>query len=409
MNLSSTLAIPVIVFTFIGVAVGEIPGLKMNRATIALVAAVLLVTLRIITPSAALGTIDSGTLVLLFAMMVISAHLEIAGFFTWIGQLIVRQTRSSRWLLAWIMAVAGLVAALFLNDTVAVVFTPLVLKVTRSLHRDPIPYVLGLATAANIGSSATITGNPQNILVGSSSHIPFAVFLGRLGPVALIGLVLAWFILVGLYRAEFGRARHIQATELDYVEIDRALLWKSLALTCLMTIAFLSGISLQLAAIAVAAALLISRRIKPDAVFERVDWSLLIFFSGLFVVTGALEQVHVLDQLFPLVQPVMKAGVGPLAVLTVVLSNLISNVPAVLLLRSMVPQLGNPVQAWLTLAMASTLAGNLTLLGSVANLIVAETARTWGVKLSFREYLRAGVPITVVTIVVGILWLSVTA
>ena len=133
----------------------------------------------------------------------------------------------------------------------------------------------------------------------------------------------------------------------------------------------------------------------------------MVFFSGLFIVTGALEQTHIVDQLFALIRPVIGAGVGPLAIITALLSNLISNVPAVLLFRSIVPQLGNPVQAWLTLAMASTLAGNLTLLGSVANLIIAETARAQGVKLSFREYLRAGVPITLVTILVGVLWLSI--
>jgi len=397
------------VLTFIGVAIGEFPGLKMNRATIALVAAVLLVMLQMITPSAALGSVDLGTLLLLFAMMVIIAHLEIAGFFSWIGQLIARHAQSPRILLAWIMAVAGITAALFLNDTVAIVFTPLVLKATRSLHRNPLPYLLGLATAANIGSTATITGNPQNILIGSSSRIPFAVFLWKLGPVALIGLALAWIILVALYRTEFSQPWQIQIIDLDYVEIDQALLRKSLALTCLMIIAFLSGVSMQLAAIAIAAALLISRRIQPETVFKQIDWSLLVFFSGLFIITGALEQSHIVNQLFVLIQPVIKAGVGPLAILTVVLSNLISNVPAVLLFRSIVPRLGNPVQAWLTLAMASTLAGNLTLLGSVVNLIVAETARAQGVKLSFREYMRAGAPITLVTILVGIFWLSIVA
>jgi Na+/H+ antiporter NhaD/arsenite permease-like protein len=407
MSFPSNLAIPVIVLTFIGVAAGEFPGLKMNRATIALVAAVLLVVLQIITPSAALKAIDPGMLLLLFSMMIVSTHLEIAGFFTWVGQLIARPMQSPRQLLAWIMAIAGVMAALFLNDTVAVVFTPLVLEVTRSLRRDPLPYLLGLATAVNIGSVATITGNPQNILIGSSSQIPFAVFLTRLGPVALIGLALAWIILVQLYRNESKQSWQGQTAILNHVEIDQALLRKSLVLTGLMIVAFLVGISMQLAAITVAAALLISRRIQPEAIFERVDWSLLVFFGGLFIVTGVLEQTQIVDQLFSLIRPMTGAGVGPLALITAVLSNLISNVPAVLLFRSIVPQLGNPVQAWLTLAMASTLAGNLTLLGSVANLIIAETARAQGVKISFREYLRAGIPITLVTMLVGVLCLSI--
>jgi Na+/H+ antiporter NhaD/arsenite permease-like protein len=402
------LSIPIIALTFIGVAAGEYPGLKMNRATIALVGAVALVALQLISPSAALAAIDPNTLLLLFAMMIVSVHLQLAGFFSWIGQFIARYTHSPRWLLAWIIIAAGVLAAFFLNDTVAVMFTPLVLEVTRTLRRKPLPYLIGLATAANIGSAATITGNPQNMLIGLSSHIPFAAFLGTLGPVALIGLAVAWFIIVRLYRDEF-TAPWPRNTERLTVQIDRPLLNKSLVLIALMLVAFLAGAPIPLAAIIVAAALLISRRIKPETIFARVDWSLLVFFAGLFVVTGALEHTAVLDQFFTLIKPVIRSGVGPLAVIAAALSNLISNVPAVLLFRSVVPHLTDPTQAWLTLAMASTLAGNLTLLGSVANLIVVEIARGQGVRVSFREYLKAGVPITLITLLIGIFWLSVVA
>lgn len=408
MNLTSNLALPVIALTFIGVAVGEYPGFKMNRATIALVGAVVLVALQVISPSAALAAIDPNTLLLLFAMMIVSVHLRLAGFFSWIGHFIAMHTRSPRLLLAWIVITSGVLAAFFLNDTVAVMFTPLVLEVTRALRRNPLPYLIGLASAANIGSVATITGNPQNMLIGLASHIPFATFLGTLGPIALIGLALAWLTIVRLYSAEFDRPWPREAIAVD-VKIDRPLLHKSLALTALMLIAFLVGAPIPLAAITVAALLLISRRIQPETIFAHIDWSLLVFFAGLFVVTGALESTHLTDRFFTLIEPLTRSGVGPLAIVTAALSNLVSNVPAVLLFRSIVPQLADPNHAWLTLAMASTLAGNLTLLGSVANLIVAEIARTQGVKISFREYLKAGVPITLVTILIGIMWLSIFA
>jgi Na+/H+ antiporter NhaD/arsenite permease-like protein len=406
MNLATDLAIPVIIVTFIGVAAGEFPGLKMNRATIALVGAVLLVALQVIPLAAAINAIDPGTLLLLFAMMIISAHLRIAGFFSWIGQFIVQHTQSPRWLLVWIEISAGVLAAFFLNDTVVLVFTPLVLEVTHRLRRNPLPYLIGLATAANIGSTATITGNPQNMLIGLSSHISFVEFLGKLGPVALIGLILDWFILVRLYKSEFDQPWPEQPVDLRQ-EIDRVLLWKSLALTGLMLSAFLMGVPVPIAAITVAAALLISRKIRPENVFTRVNWSLLVFFAGLFVVTGALQYTHLIDPLFSLIKPVTQGGLGLLAIVTAVLSNLISNVPAVLLFRPIVTQLANPNKAWLTLAMASTLAGNLTLLGSVANLMVAEIAQEHGVKVSFREYLKVGMPITAITILIGILWLSI--
>lgn len=405
MNPATNLALPVIVLTFVGVALGEYPGFKMNRATIALVGAVLLIALNVISPSAALAAIDPNTLLLLFAMMIVSAHLRLAGFFGWIGQFIAAHTRSPRWLLAWIIASAGVLAALFLNDTVVVMFTPLVIEITRALRRNPLPYLIGLTTAANIGSVALITGNPQNMLIGLASQLSFTTFLGALGPIALIGLALAWLIIVRLYRAEFERAWPRQAIAVEF-EIDRPLLIKSLTLSTAMIVAFVAGAPIPLAAITAAALLLISRRVSPETIFARVDWALLVFFAGLFVVTGALEATHLTDRLFALLEPFTHSGIGALTIVTAALSNLVSNVPAVLLFRSSVPHLTDPNRAWLTLAMASTLAGNLTLLGSVANLIVAEIARAHGLKVSFREYLKAGVPITVVTLFVGVVWLS---
>jgi Na+/H+ antiporter NhaD/arsenite permease-like protein len=285
-------------------------------------------------------------------------------------------------------------------------FTPLVLTVTTALKRNPIPYLIGLATAANIGSSATITGNPQNMLIGISSGIPYMQFAFALAPVALIGLVIAWLVIVLIYRPEFAGAKLSGTFDLPN-QTYQPLMRKSLALTVLMLAAFLLGAPIALSALCAAAALLITRRLKPSRILAQVDWSILVFFSGLFVVTGALTAAGFADSLFALAEPIARAGVLPLTVVTALLSNLISNVPAVLLFRPLVEHFADPRRAWLTLAMASTLAGNLTLLGSVANLIVAEIAGTKGVKLTFSEYLRAGVPITLLTLAAGVLWLSV--
>ncbi|MBI4787319.1 MAG: hypothetical protein HY782_09770 [Chloroflexi bacterium] len=265
----------------------------------------------------------------------------------------------------------------------------------------PIPYLIGLATAANIGSAATITGNPQNMLIGLTAPIAFVEFSLALVPVALLGLVIAWGILLGLYRTKFA-PRTLPPTAAMPTPSDPWLLKKSLALIGLMLIAFVVGVPIPLAAIGVAAALLITRRTDPAGIFARVDWSLLVFFSGLFVVTGALSYSGMTNALFELAQDWMRAGVLPLSLTAALLSNLISNVPAVMLFRPLIPQLADAQRMWLALAMSSTFAGNLTLLGSVANLIVAESARAHGVRLSFGEYLKAGVPITLVTLAVGI-------
>jgi len=401
----TALAVPLIAITYLGVAVGAYPRLRMNRATIALVGAVALIALGVMPLEVALASLDANTLLLLFAMMIVNAHLRLAGFFQWVSAFIVTRAQSPRLLLAWIILAAGILSALFLNDTIVLMFTPMVLEVTTTLKRNPLPYLVGLATAANIGSTATITGNPQNMLIGMASQISFGAFLAALAPVALAGLAIAWLVLVAVYRDEFAAARFETLTPAP--RIYTPLLRKTLALTALMLVAFFAGAPMALAALTIAAALLVTRRIKPERIFAEVDWLLLVFFSGLFVVTGALSYLHISDALLAWAEPLARGGVAPLALITVGLSNLISNVPAVMLFRPLVPQFSDPTRVWLTLAMASTLAGNLTLLGSVANLIVAESAQVRGVRLSFGEYLRAGVPITLLTVAAGIVWLNV--
>jgi Na+/H+ antiporter NhaD/arsenite permease-like protein len=274
----TALAVPLIAITYLGVAVGAYPRLRMNRATIALVGAVALIALGVLPLDVALASLDANTLLLLFAMMIVNVHLRLAGFFQWVAAFIVARAQSPRRLLAWIILAAGILAALFLNDTIVLMFTPLVLEMTTTLKRNPLPYLVGLATAANIGSTATITGNPQNMLIGMASQISFIAFLAALAPVALAGLAIAWFVLVAIYRDEFAAARFETLTPTP--RIYTPLLRKTLALTALMLVAFFAGAPIPLAALTVAAALLVTRRIKPERIFAEVDWSLLIFSAA---------------------------------------------------------------------------------------------------------------------------------
>ncbi len=405
MPLINWLALIIIVVTLVGVAVGRYPWLRMNRATIALAGAALLILIGAISLDEAYAALDLNTLTLLFAMMVINVNLRLAGFFRLVGARVVQLARSPRQLLALIILVSGVLSALFLNDTIVLMFTGLVVEITTALKRNPIPYLIGLVAAANIGSAATIMGNPQNMLIGISSQISFAAFTAHLFAVALVGLTIAWGVLVLVYRAEFAPGAFADCAEMP-TRVYAPLLKKGLAAAGLMLAAFLAGAPIPLAALAAAALLLITRRIKPRRVFGELDWSLLVFFSGLFIVTGALETTGFTARLFTVAQPLAEGGVASLTAVAVVLSNLVSNVPAVMLFRPIIPHFQNPQQAWLTLAMATTLAGNLTLLGSVANLIVAEIARERGVQLSFGEYLKAGAPITLLSLIWGVLWLG---
>ncbi|MEN6525658.1 MAG: SLC13 family permease [Candidatus Polarisedimenticolia bacterium] len=395
----------IIAATLVGVAVGSCPRLRMNRATIALAGGAALVVGGGIGFEAALRAVDLGTLALLFAMMIVAANLRLAGFFQLAARWAARRARTPRRLLALVILLSGLLSALFLNDTVVLMFTPLVLELCVALERRPAPYLIGLAAAANIGSAATITGNPQNILIGVSSKIPYLRFAAALAPVAAVGLVAAWGTIVLLYRAEFRGGPFAARAELRARPL-RPTLYKSLGATALMLAGFVAGVPTPLAALAAAALLVVTRRLKPERVFREVDWSLLVFFAGLFVVTGAIESTGLSARLFAAALPLAESGALPFSAVTAALSNVVSNVPAVMLFRPLVPGFPCPERSWLLLAMASTFAGNLTLLGSVANLIVAESARARGFKLSFVEYLKAGVPITVVTTVLGALWLS---
>ncbi|MBM3853672.1 MAG: anion transporter [Verrucomicrobia bacterium] len=392
--------------TLVGVAIGRWPWLRMNRATIALVGATGLLTLGVISLEQAFRAIDWNTIVLLFAMMVLNVNLRIAGFFHLVTSHVVRLARTPRRLLALVVLVSGVLSAIFLNDTIALMMTPLVLELALALRRNPLPYLVALVTAANVGSVAAITGNPQNMLVGMSSGISFVRFTVALAPVALAGLAVIWLVMVVVYRAEFAATR-LASEHLPLPgEEDPNLLRKAMIATALMLIALVAGAPIPLAALVAAAILLISRRRDPEHVFEEIDWGLLVFFAALFVVTGAIETSGLGADLFAWLRPWADGGPARLTAVSLVLSNLVSNVPAVMLFRPVVPTLAEPHTAWLTLAMATTLAGNLTLLGSVANLIVAEIARRRGVHLSFVEYLKAGTPIALLTLLLGVLWLS---
>jgi Na+/H+ antiporter NhaD/arsenite permease-like protein len=273
---------------------------------------------------------------------------------------------------------------------------------TRQLALPPVPYLIALATAANVGSVATLTGNPQNMLVGSFSHLGYGAFLLREGPIALLGLGCVFVVVWAVYRRELPAAFTAHDVK-SRVSVHYPLMLKTVAAVGVMLIAFLAGVPIALVAIAGAAYTLFTRRVKPEKVYHEVNWQLLVLFVGLFVLTGGFEKSGLVKDL---VQAAGALGLDRPAMLTVAtaaLSNLVSNVPAVLLLKPLVPTLGEPDRGWLILAMASTLAGNLTLLGSVANLIVVEAAREARVEIGFLEYCRVGVPLTVLTLALG--WL----
>ncbi len=403
MTLFQGIVLGIVLLTYAGVALGEIPGLRMNRTTIALVGAALLIVVRAASEEQALASLDAATLLLLAAMMIINVNLQVSGFFELVAGVVLRVARSPRILLALIIFTSGLLSAVFLNDPICLMFTPLVIQITRRLGRNPIPYAIGLATAANVGSAATITGNPQNLVIGHTSGIPYLTFTAALGLPALVGLLICWGVIVVVYHREFHDG--FEPIAIPPAQVDRPLLARTLVVVVGLMIAFLVGLPIVSSA-CVAAGILLVSRLKAERMLA-IDWPLLAFFGGMFVVTGAIEASGLSQVIFSGAAPLLRGGVPAFSVATAALSNVISNVPAVLLLRSQIAGMPNPQQSWLALAMSSTLAGNLTLLGSAATLIVAERCDANGIKLKFVEYLKCGIPITVLTLAVGIVWLVV--
>jgi Na+/H+ antiporter NhaD/arsenite permease-like protein len=389
--------------TYVAVALGGLPGLRLDRTGAAVVGAAFMIGFGVIPLDSAYRTIDMGTLVLLFGMMVVVGHLKLAGFFRWAGVAVARHAATPQRLLAGLIALSGALSALFVNDTVCLALTPLVLEVAESLGVRAIPYLLALATAANIGSVATITGNPQNMLIGSASGLAYREFFLELLPVALVGLVVDYVVIACVYRREL--ARPFAASARPRARVHGFLLAKSLAAAAAMLVFFFAGANVSKVALVAGAALLLTRRVKSEKMLDEVHWNLLLLFAGLFVVVGAAQHSGLAARAFDLLDAREAQSLLGLSAAAGVLSNLVSNVPAVMLFVPLVPELPDPRAAWLALAMSSTLAGNLTLVGSIANLIVAEGARR-RCALSFREYLRVGVPVTLLTLAAGLLILG---
>ena len=393
-------ALVAFVGTYLGLALGRLPGFRVDRTGVAIIGATVMVVAGVLPWDKAVAAVDAHTLVLLFGMMIVAAYLRLSGFFHLVTHWAVRRARGPVGLLAVVVLASGVLSALFVNDVICLVLAPVVLAVTRQLRLPPVPYLLALATAANVGSVATLTGNPQNMLIGSFSGISYRAFLAREAPVALVGLVCVVAVLWLVYRRQLPAALPPVNLAANF-PIHAALMTKTIVAVCVMLVAFFAGVPIALVAVGGAAVSLLTRRVKPEKVYREIDWHLLVLFIGLFVIIGGVEEARLTDYLFGLVGRFALYRPAVLTVVTAILSNLVSNVPAVLLFKTVVPGFGEPARAWLILAMASTLAGNLTILGSVANLIVVEAAHEERITIGFWEYARVGIPVTLVTLVFG--------
>jgi Na+/H+ antiporter NhaD/arsenite permease-like protein len=390
--------------SYLALAIGKVPGLNIDRAGVALVGASLMVASGALSLEDAYRAIDLDTITLLLGMMIVVASLRLSGFFAIATTWIAGHAKRPMILLCAVTATSGIFSAFLVNDAICLVLAPLVLELTLRMGRKPVPYLLAVAMASNVGSTATITGNPQNIMIGSFSHIPYTTFALALAPVALIGLVVTVGLIALTHREEFAGSGRMTAVNVT-IRVNRVLVGRALMATALMVALFFAGQPPAKAAIIIGGLLLLTRRVRSERVYAEIDWSLLLMFAGLFIIVAGAQRALLTPDMVARVGRLHLDQVPILSAVTAVLSNLVSNVPAVLMMKPFVESLPDHATAWLTIAMASTLAGNFTILGSIANLIVVQKGAARGVVIGFWDYFRVGAPLTVITLAIGTLWM----
>jgi Na+/H+ antiporter NhaD/arsenite permease-like protein len=395
--------------TYVLISGRQLKVLPLNRPAAALLGAVLMVATGVMTPERAYRAINYDTLVLLLAMMLISAYLYVAHFFEWAAELLLNFSRTPARLLLYVTLTSGILSALLVNDTICLMLTPLVVAVIRRGKLPLLPFLIALATSANIGSAATLVGNPQNMIIGHFSHISFPEFSRSLLPAAVVGLAINFFIL------RFGFRKVLRQTAIDrsahvVPKLERGLF----ALVCIVFMSifagFLAGLNLAWTAMAGAVLVMVLARRDTHNVLKLVDWHLLLFFAALFIVVDGLSDTGLPDAIYSRLRPIFGSSTPTqawnLTWFSVVGSNIFSNVPFVLLAGNWIARFTDPALMWKVLALATTFAGNLTIIGSVANMIVVESARDH-IQIGFWDYARFGIPITILTTAASVVVLLV--
>jgi Na+/H+ antiporter NhaD/arsenite permease-like protein len=377
--------------------------LPLNRPAAALFGAVLMVSTGVMTPERAYRAVNYDTLVLLLGMMLISSYLYLAHFFDWAADIVLKFSYTPQRLLLFLTFTSGILSALLVNDTICLMLTPLVVVVIRRSKLPLLPFLIALATSANIGSVATLVGNPQNMIIGHFSRIPFSEFARSLAPAAVVGLTINFGIVSFGFRKVLREAA-ISREPHPIQKLDRGLF----AIVCIVFVSifvcFLAGLNLAWTALAGAALVMVLARRDTHEVLKLVDWHLLVFFAALFVVVEGLSDTGLPDAIYRHLQPIFGAHATAqawnLSWFSVAGSNIFSNVPFVLMAGKWIPHFADPTLMWKVLALATTFAGNLTIVGSVANMIVVESAREH-LEIGFWDYARFGIPITILTTVAG--------
>ncbi|HTX21200.1 MAG TPA: SLC13 family permease [Candidatus Aquilonibacter sp.] len=400
---SATLAIFAI--TYLGIAMGRIPGLKLNRVGIALLGAIAMMVFGDIGTKDAVSYVNWPTICLLFGFFVISAQLRLSGFYDKVaGGISARLGHPARFLLVLMLATGGLSA--FLNhDIVCYVFAPVVGTALLRQRLNPIPFLIALAIASNIGAAATLIGNPQDMMIGQIARLNFGHYLLWCATPVVFAMAASYGIIWFMSRKNLQLVSPAQTeSPQQSYPFNKIHTVKGIVILVVAIGLFFTSLPKEVIALAAAGIHLASTKFRTDDLLKLVDWPILILFMGLFVVTGAFQATGYGDQA---VQSLAHGGFNlnapvNLALVTAVLSNLINNSAAVMLLLKVI-NLSSPAVAYI-LALANSFGGSLIILGSVSNIIVVQQARELGIKISFRDFARLGIPVTLAALAGLLMW-----
>lgn len=407
-----SIAFIIFVLTYIGIIFTRLPKINIDRPSAAFFGAVAMILTGILPFDEAIEAIDFNTIALLLGMMIIITTLQLDGFFSLIASKTISWSKTQHRLLVIVVFVTGLASAFLVNDAVVLLFTPVIIAICRSSQVNPVPYLIAEILASNAGSAMTMTGNPQNMFIGMNSGIPYGIFLVKLLPVSLLSMVVIIFVMRFLYPASFKTKLPMRFNGADFQYQYASMKFSVPIFLGVVVLFFFSRalhLSIPVIALAGASLVLIFGKIKPSKVVKNVDWVLLLFFASLFIVVEGAVRTGLMDPF--LQQKVIESdltGIAALHGLSLLLSQIVSNVPyTVMMLPLMKAGMANDI-LWLSLASASTLAGNATIIGAMANLIVIESAEREKVAIGFREFFKAGIITTLLTLVLSvlILWLQ---
>ena len=404
------IALIIFIITYSGIIFTRLPWVNVDRPSAAYFGAVAMIVTGVLSFEEAILAIDFNTIALLLGMMIVIATLELDGFFAFIAQKTIFFSKTPLQLLWIITFTTGIASAFLVNDAVVLMFTPIIISICRSAKLDPKPYLIAEILASNVGSAMTITGNPQNMLIGIYSGIPYLYFLLHLLPVSIIGMIVIVLCIKRMYAQTFETQYVLHYSQNEY-EYNLSSMIFSVPIFILITVFFLLhhvlDISIPLIALIGSSLILLLGKIKPSKIIKEIDWVLLLFFASLFIVVKGAEKAGILSMFIQFSHfNDSFYSITILHVVSLVFSQIVSNVPFVILLGPTLKH-GNSKLLWLVLASSSTLAGNATIIGAMANLIVLESAAKSGVKISFMEFLKPGMVVTIITLLlsVGILYL----